>query len=158
VTSVVVVAGAIGYLLYASTQEGAEHYRHVDEVMAAPESYRGKRLKVHGHVVDGSIELAKGTMQYRFKIESKAPRTPAVVEARYTGLVPDTFKSGAETVLTGRLTADNRVEVARDGIMAKCPSKYEAEQIKPGAGSGYSEATRPPAPLGTGVAQTAPGP
>src|SRR4029453_4133498 len=98
-------------------------YKHVDEVMSATNQWRGKRLQVHGHVVDGSIEQAKGTLEYRFKIESKAPRDAAVVQAHYTGLVPDTFKSGAEVVARGKLTADNRLEVQADGIMAKCPSK-----------------------------------
>lgn len=126
VIAVVVVGGAVGGLLFASTVAGAEYYKHVDEVMASVDSFRGKHLQVHGHVVDGSIEQARGTLQYRFKIESRAPRAPAVITAEYKGLVPDSFKSGAEVVAKGTLTADNRLNVAPDGIMAKCPSKYEA--------------------------------
>src|SRR5687767_8829070 len=87
VASVVAVTGAVGYLLVAPTKEGAEYDKHVDEVLADPQAWRGKKLQVHGHVVDGSIEQAKGTLEYRFKIESKAPRAPAVIEAHYTGLV-----------------------------------------------------------------------
>src|SRR5262249_22030682 len=102
------------------------------EVMGNPDAFRGKHLKVEGVVVDGSIEQAKGTLLYRFKIESKEANHPhAVIEASYTGLVPDTFKSGAQVVATGMLTPDNKLDVAPDGIMAKCPSKYDA--TKPGA-------------------------
>jgi cytochrome c-type biogenesis protein CcmE len=133
VASVVVVTGAVGYLLTASMKQGAEYYKHVDEVMSAADSWRGKRLQVHGNVVEGSIEQAKGTLMYRFKIESRAPRPHAVIDAVYTGLVPDTFKSGAEVVAKGTLTADNKLDVVPDGIMAKCPSKYDA--TKPGAGA-----------------------
>ncbi len=43
----------------------------------------------------------------------------------YTGVVPDTFKDGAEVVLNGRLTQAG-FQVDRNGVMAKCPSKYEA--------------------------------
>jgi cytochrome c-type biogenesis protein CcmE len=133
VVSVLVVAGAIGYLLKSSMKEGAEYYKHVDEVTSNVDAWRGKRLQVHGNVVDGSIEQAKGTLLYRFKIESRPPRPPAVMTATYTGLVPDTFKSGAEVVAKGTLTADNQLSVVPDGIMAKCPSKYEADkQQKPG--------------------------
>jgi cytochrome c-type biogenesis protein CcmE len=127
--SVVVVTGAIGYLLKASVSSGAEFYKHVDEVMAKPTDWRGKRLQVHGHVVDGSIEQAKGTLTYRFKIESRPPRPPAVISASYTGLVPDTFKSGAEVVAKGMLGPDDKLDVVPDGIMAKCPSKYEAGKV-----------------------------
>jgi cytochrome c-type biogenesis protein CcmE len=129
VLSVVVVTGAVGYLLKASVSSGAEFYKHVDEVMADTSGWRGKRLQVHGNVVDGSIEQAKGTLTYRFLIESRPPRPHAVIAASYTGLVPDTFKSGAEVVAKGTLTADNKLDVIPDGIMAKCPSKYDAGKV-----------------------------
>ena len=132
VASVVAVTGAVAFLLTASLKPGMEYYKHVDEVMGNIESARGKHLQVHGHVVDGSIEQAKGTLLYRFKIESRAPRPRAVIEATYNGLVPDTFKSGAEVVANGTLTADNKLNVEPDGIMAKCPSTYSADQPKVG--------------------------
>jgi cytochrome c-type biogenesis protein CcmE len=127
VLSVVAITGAIGFLLSRSMKEGAEYYKHVDEVMAAPDTLRTKRLQVHGNVVKDSIEQAKGTLQYRFKIESLPPRPPAVISATYAGLVPDTFKSGAEVVAKGTLGPDNVLAVVPDGIMAKCPSKYNAK-------------------------------
>jgi cytochrome c-type biogenesis protein CcmE len=129
VLSVVAVTSAVGFLLSRSVKEGAEYYKHVDEVMAAPDTLRSKRLQVHGNVVKDSIEQAKGTLQYRFKIESRAPRAPAVIAANYTGLVPDTFKSGAEVVAKGTIGPDNVLQVVPDGIMAKCPSKYNAEKV-----------------------------
>ena len=127
VVSVLVVTGAVGYLLKSSMKEGAEYYKHVDEVTSNIDAWRGKRLQVHGNVVDGSIEQAKGTLLYRFKIESRPPRPPAIMTATYNGLVPDTFKSGAEVVAKGTLTADNQLAVIPDGIMAKCPSKYDSK-------------------------------
>jgi cytochrome c-type biogenesis protein CcmE len=130
ILTVVAVGGAIALFLTASISKGAEYYKHVDEVMSSVDSWRGKRLQVHGNVVDGSIEQAKGTLLYRFKIESRPPRAPAVITATYTGLVPDTFKSGAEVVAKGSLTADNQLDVVPDGIMAKCPSKYNADEMK----------------------------
>src|SRR5947208_2710794 len=62
VASVVVICGAVGLMLKSSMTEGAQYYKHVDEVMANPNAWRGKRLQVHGHVVDGSIEQARGTL------------------------------------------------------------------------------------------------
>src|SRR4051812_1879611 len=122
VATVIGIGGAIALLLTASISKGAEYYKHVDEVMTSIDSWRGKRLQVHGHVVDGSIEQAKGTLLYRFKIECRAPRPPAVITATYTGLVPDTFKSGAEVLAKGTLTPDDKLDVVADGRLANCPS------------------------------------
>ena len=127
VLSVLAITGAVGFLLSRSFKDGAEYYKHVDEVMAAPDTLRSKRLQVHGNVVKDSIEVAKGTLTYRFKIESRPPRAPAVITATYSGIVPDTFKSGAEVVAKGSLGPDNVLAVVPDGIMAKCPSKYDAK-------------------------------
>jgi len=140
VISVVVATGAIGFLLSRSVKEGAEYYKHVDEVMAAPDTLRDKRLQVHGNVVKDSIEQRKGTLEYRFKIESLPPRAPAVISATYSGLVPDTFKSGAEVVAKGSLGPDNVLAVVPDGIMAKCPSKYNAKSGDPVAPSAAATA------------------
>jgi cytochrome c-type biogenesis protein CcmE len=149
VLSVVVVTGAIGFLLSRSMKEGAEYYKHVDEVMATPDTLRAKRLQVHGNVVNNSIEQVKGTLQYRFKIESRAPRAAAVITATYTGIVPDTFKSGAEVVAKGSLGPDNVLAVVPDGIMAKCPSKYNASSggpVLPATANPSAAAVQPSAP------------
>jgi len=42
----------------------------------------------------------------------------------YSGIVPDTFKDEAEVVLKGRLESDG-FHVDPNGVMAKCPSKYQ---------------------------------
>jgi cytochrome c-type biogenesis protein CcmE len=139
VISVIAVVGAVGTLLYFSAVPEMAYYKHVDEVLADTEQYRGKRLKVHGHVVEGSILQKPGTLEYKFRLESRKPRAPGVIEAEYKGLVPDNFQSGSEVVAKGVLDADNRLMIVPDGIDAKCPSKYEAEQPKyteaPAAGS-----------------------
>ena len=61
-------------------------------------------------------------MEYHFDVENNG----YVVQAEYTGIVPDTFKNDAEVVITGRLDGST-FHVEPDGIMAKCPSKYEAK-------------------------------
>jgi cytochrome c-type biogenesis protein CcmE len=118
--TVVVLVGALCGLLFATLREGTEYYKHVEEVMTQPGDWYGKRLQLHGFVVKDSILRRRDSLDYRFQIESKG----AVVTASYTGVVPDTFKSGSEVVLKGRLSP-NGFTVAPDGVMAKCPSKYE---------------------------------
>ena len=52
-----------------------------------------------------------------------------MIDATYKGVVPDTFKDRrgeeAEVVLKGELGAHG-FAVEANGIMAKCPSKYDA--------------------------------
>ncbi len=122
VVSVVVLLGALGGLMYSSLAEGTEYYKHVDEVMADPGPWHGKNLQLHGFVVDKSILRKPDSLDYRFQIQNKGQ----IVHASYTGVVPDTFKGGSEVVLKGRLGAHG-FEVAPNGVMAKCPSKYEAK-------------------------------
>jgi cytochrome c-type biogenesis protein CcmE len=138
VASVVAVLGAVGALFYFSAAPGMEYYKYVDEVMSNPSQMHNKRLKVHGYVVEGSILKKRDTLDYKFKLQTRAPRKSAVIEAEYRGLVPDNFKPGAEVVAKGTLTADNRLLVVKDGIDAKCPSKYEAgpAKIDPNAAAG----------------------
>ena len=123
-TTVVLAVAFIG-LMWTTLSEGTEYYKHVDEVTASPEQWYGKRLQLHGHVVDGSILRKRDTLEYRFQVENNGQ----VVTASYTGVVPDTFKSDAEVVLKGTLSPDGLFTVSPNGVMAKCPSKYEA---KPG--------------------------
>ena len=124
--TVVIVGGGLGYLLYATAAPEVEWYKHVDEVMAQASTWQGKKLQLHGRVVKGSIlrKPSGASYEYRFQVENNG-RT---IEARHTGLVPDTFKDEAEVVLRGRLRPEGYFQVAPDGVMAKCPSKYEAKQ------------------------------
>jgi cytochrome c-type biogenesis protein CcmE len=120
-TATVLVA-AFGGLLYSALSEGTAYYKHVDEVMADPEAWHGKNLQLHGFVVPNSIRRRPDSLDWRFEVQSNGH----MVRASYQGAVPDTFKDEAEVVLKGRLTPEG-FHVAPDGVMAKCPSKYEAK-------------------------------
>jgi cytochrome c-type biogenesis protein CcmE len=126
----VVLAVALAGLLWSTLSEGTEYYKHVDEVMANRTQWEGKNLQLHGFVVKDSILRKRDSLDYRFKVHSKG----AVVDATYTGIVPDTFKDDSEVVLKGVLGPDG-FRVAPNGVMAKCPSKYEPKkgQGSPGA-------------------------
>ncbi len=119
-----VLALTFGGLLYTTMAEGTEYYKHVDEVMTQPDAWYGKKLQMHGFVVPDSIKRRPNSLDYIFQVQSNGH----IVDASYTGVVPDTFKSDSEVVLKGVLTAEG-FKTQPNGVMAKCPSKYEA---KPG--------------------------
>ena len=90
--------------------------------------WEGKPLQLKGYVVPGSILRKRDSLEYRFKVQNnpaRANESGGVVEASYTGIVPDTFKDEAEVVLQGQLTSSG-FQVKPNGVVAKCPSKYEA--------------------------------
>src|SRR5436190_15661753 len=122
--STLVLGLAFSAMLYSSLAEDTQYYKHVDEVMTRPAEWYGKRLQLHGHASD--IRRKPDSLDYRFEVDYNGQ----MVKASYTGIVPDTFKDGSEVVIKGTLGPAGFV-VEPDGVMAKCPSKYEAG--KPGA-------------------------
>jgi cytochrome c-type biogenesis protein CcmE len=117
-----VLAVAFGGLLYTTMGEATEYYKHVDEVMAEPEQWYGKRLQLHGFAKQ--VTRKPSSLEYRFRVESNGQ----MVAATYKGVVPDTFKDDAEVVLKGTLSPEG-FTVAPNGVMAKCPSKYEPQSV-----------------------------
>ncbi len=130
--TVFVLVLAFGGLLYSTLREGTEYYKHVEEVVPQAQAWQGKRLQLHGYVVPGSIYRRKDTLEYRFQVQSKG----FVVNASYTGIVPDTFKDEAEVVLKGTLTPAGGFDVQPNGVMAKCPSKYQPKPAAETASAG----------------------
>ena len=115
--SVGIIAAALGGLFYTTLSSDAQYYKHVDEVTANPSAWYGKRMQVHGFVVEQSILQRPNTLDYKFKMQNNGQ----VIDVAFTGVKPDTFKDGAEVVVTGRLAADG---FHANEVTAKCPSKY----------------------------------
>ena len=131
-----VLCGAFAILMWSTLQDGTEYFKHVDEVMTNPQAWEGKPLQLHGYVVPGSILKRQDTLEYKFKVQNNPARDASqghVVEASYTGIVPDTFKDEAEVVLKGKLT-DQGFLTQKDGVVAKCPSKYVEQAAAQKAG------------------------
>jgi cytochrome c-type biogenesis protein CcmE len=134
-TAFVLVLAFTG-LLWSTLREGTEYYKNLDEVMANKEQWHGKQLQLHGYIVPGSILRKRDSLEYKFKVQNSPARSSTaddanVVEASYTGIVPDTFKDEAEVVLKGRLTPTG-FHTDPNGVTAKCPSKYEAKSAAAG--------------------------
>ena len=130
-----VLAAAFGGLMWSTLRDGTEYFKHVDEVMTDRGAWEGKQMQLHGYVVPGSILVKQSTLEYKFKVQNNPTRSNesgTVVEASYKGIVPDTFKDEAEVVLRGQLTPQG-FHTDPNGVVAKCPSKYEAKSA--GAGT-----------------------
>jgi cytochrome c-type biogenesis protein CcmE len=123
-----VLLSAFTFLMWTSLRDGAEYFKHVDEVIADRQTLEGKALQLHGYVIPGSILQRPNSLDYKFKVQNnpiRAGEPGGVVSVTYSGIVPDTFKGEAEVVLRGKLSADG-FHTDPNGVIAKCPSKYEA--------------------------------
>ena len=133
--TVTVLVLAFAGLMWSTFSDGADYFKNVDEVTTNRQAWEGKSLQLHGYVVPGSIMNAAEHARVPLQGAEQPPAggtalsTEPVIEASYTGIVPDTFQNEAEVVLRGKLTPDG-FETAKNGVIAKCPSKYVAQ---PGA-------------------------
>jgi cytochrome c-type biogenesis protein CcmE len=135
VTASVLVLAFV-FLMWTTLRDGTEYYKDLDEVMVNQAQWHGKQLQLHGYIVPGSIYRKRDSLEYKFKVQNSPARSSRaagdhIVEASYTGIVPDTFKDEAEVVLKGKLTPTG-FHTDPNGVTAKCPSKYEAQSAATG--------------------------
>lgn len=134
--SVALIGTSLTYLITNTMSEEMEYFHPADVVIAKGASLQGERFRLGGHVVKNSIFQKPGTQEYQFSVKPipqmmKHPEAAdKSVIVRYTGFPPDTFKDDAEVIATGTLQSDGTF-VATE-LLAKCPSKYEAEEKNKG--------------------------
>lgn len=117
----VILIIAISYLIFTGIQKTALYYLTVSELRDGEASTYGELVRINGRVLDGSIHWNSKEGTLHFIITDGENKLPII----HQGIAPDTFKDGAEVVVQGRYTPENMFEA--DKIMAKCPSKYEAQ-------------------------------
>ncbi|MCB9639768.1 MAG: cytochrome c maturation protein CcmE [Myxococcales bacterium] len=131
--SLTAVAGMVALVVTYASQVSML-YLKMDEVFArldksavtkhkGPESLVGTYLRIHGHLKPKSAHRYKGRLDYEFHIQNKAGRS---IKVRYQGILPDTFRDGAELVLEGKLLQADLFQAY--SVFAKCPTKYKEEK------------------------------
>jgi cytochrome c-type biogenesis protein CcmE len=108
-----VVAGCVGYLIYASGGS-AEYYLTVSELR----THTGTGdVRVAG-VVQDDVQKSDGGLHVTFTEKDGTASMPV----DYSGTLPDIFKPGITVVAEGKLGSDG-VFHAR-ALLAKCPSRF----------------------------------
>ncbi|MEL7369907.1 MAG: cytochrome c maturation protein CcmE [Myxococcota bacterium] len=135
IASVLVIGGAVSFLFFdrlVTDSEALTFFYPVDQVLHEGSALNGKRIRMGGHVVKGSIFQKKGTLDYQFEVKPHpgmlkfTEYKDGIVTVHYSGVVPDTFKDDAEVIVVGALQTDGSFKA--NELIAKCPSKYEAEE------------------------------
>lgn len=130
---------AVAGLLLTGIEEGKAYYRTVGELRAMGPKAEGRRVRVAGDVVPGTIS-SEGEGRVRFEIEHEGARLWVL----YTGRepLPDTLVDRAQAVAEGHLLPDGSFEAGH--VQAKCASKYDAayEETKTAAPPGTASDPR----------------
>lgn len=116
-----IILGALAYLMTTSFQSSLQYYVTVNEALAAKADLKDKILKVAGKAKQIERLEVDGRSVYHFQVVEDKSSIPVV----YPGFVPDTFKEGADVVVTGSLQDNGEFKATH--ILAKCASKYQAK-------------------------------
>ena len=111
-------------VLTTSLPQSTQYYVTVEEFIQRFPELETQVVKVAGKVQAGSIVKENENLNWKFITEFNHHAIPVV----YTGAMPDTFKEGADVVLTGKMN-ESHVFVAKE-VLAKCASRYE-EKLEP---------------------------
>jgi cytochrome c-type biogenesis protein CcmE len=116
-----VILGAVMALAITSMEESKAYYQTVPELKAMGVKAEGRRVRVAGNVVPGTI-VHRDEGVVTFDIDYQGD----VLPIRYVGHgpLPDTLVDRAQAVAEGKLGADGSFEATL--VQAKCASKYEA--------------------------------
>ena len=120
--AVVILAVAVGFLIYNAMDGSAAFYMTVSELDADGAKVEGEKVRVGGDVVDGSIVRGDIGEEIRFDVTDGESQISMV----YNGDVPDIFADHAEVIATGTMGPDG-VFVAEE-LLTKCPSRFEADE------------------------------
>lgn len=114
-----VMAAAVGYLIFTSFQASASYYMTLRELPLDGQP-SGRSLRLAGQVEESSVRWEPETLTLHFDLVD-GPRTLPVV---YQGTVPDTFARTLQVVVEGKLQSQGVFQA--HALFVQCPSKYEA--------------------------------
>ncbi|AUX27790.1 hypothetical protein SOCEGT47_083880 [Sorangium cellulosum] len=131
--TLLVMVGALVALFLVGFKEAAVYATPVDQLLAAKDKLAGRKVRVEGELVPGTLVKRDEPCEYRFQIHG----TQAPLPVRYAQcVIPDTFRDvpsgGVQVTVEGTLTPEGNFEASL--VMAKCTSKYDpnTHEIKGG--------------------------
>ena len=116
--AVFILAGT--YLAYTGARSSMAYYLTVGELLDRASTMTGADVRLGGKVAAGTVKWDQVGGLLEFHVTDGAGRLPV----SYRGVVPDTFKPGADVVVEGTYDGTQFTAVR---LFAKCPSKFEAK-------------------------------
>ena len=113
-----VIAAALGYLVFAGVNRSVVYFVTPSELGAAPVA--GKAYRLGGLVTPGSLTWEPRSLDLTFTMSDGR----ATVPVRHKGAAPDLFGEGRGAVVEGQWTGDGYFKASL--IMAKHSEEYKA--------------------------------
>jgi len=116
--AVLLVVGALGFLLYQGLGNATVYFKTADEAVAQKAQLGTRRFRIEGVVLPGTIHSVGQTVA--FTIGQNQVEVPVV----HSGDQPQLFKDSTPVVLEGRWDGDH---FASDRIMIKHSEDYKTQ-------------------------------
>ncbi len=129
VLAFLLLAGGLGYLIYAGLGENSVYFLNVSEALAMEQEELSK-ARLFGTVGEDDLAYHSDSLGVRFSLLDKQDAGKTMV-VDYSGAVPDTFKPGVEVIVEGGMDPGKGLFQAKT-LMTKCPSKYEKQSSQQG--------------------------
>jgi cytochrome c-type biogenesis protein CcmE len=124
--TLLVLVGAVVSLMLVGFKEAAIYATPVDQLLESKEKLTGRKVRVEGELVPGSLTKRDQPCEYRFTVHGVEKTN--LVPVRYAQCVlPDTFRDvpagGVQVTVEGTLSKEGHFDATL--VMAKCTSKYD---------------------------------
>lgn len=118
------MVGGVVSLFFVGFKEAAIYSLPVDQLVQGKDKLAGRKVRVDGELVPGTLVKRDQPCEYRFTIHGPAEKLPI----RYAQcVIPDTFRDmpggGVQVTVEGTLGTGGDFEATL--VMAKCTSKYD---------------------------------
>ncbi|MGH9281578.1 MAG: cytochrome c maturation protein CcmE [Acidimicrobiales bacterium] len=113
------ILAALAFLLFRAVGDATVYFKTTDEAVAEREELGGKRFRLEGLVVPGSVQDGAGEVDFTVQGQQGAR-----VEVVHEGDVPELFQPDIPVVLEGRFVGEQFVS---DRILVKHTNEYRAE-------------------------------
>src|SRR5437867_9107998 len=105
---VLLVVGAVGYLMYTGIRETSTYYFTIEEFLLKREALANEGVRVAGRVQAGSMRWDPEELRWRFvlgPVKAGEADHPVGVPVHYQGVRPDRFAEGRDGIGEGRYEA-----------------------------------------------------
>ncbi len=122
-----VVAGVTAYMAYLGASSSWQYYMTVKECVENAPQVAGRRIRVSGTIVPGSLVIAPDRQEAGFSLSEEGSTLPVICK----GPLPDDLSptKTMEVVVEGRL--ENSSMLHGDKLITRCASKYSAQKREP---------------------------
>lgn len=125
IVALLLLVGGLGSLVYSGLSQNSVYFLNVSEARAMPVGELSN-VRLFGTVADQDLVGGPGQKGVQFRLLDKSGNKDSIA-VEYDGVVPDTFKPGAEVIVEGGVDSTTGVFGART-LMTKCPSKYKKQR------------------------------